>query len=229
MAINLEAYQEVLDRLKPFNARLVAVSKTKPVEDIAAFYAAGQRIFGENYVQELTEKQTLLPADIEWHFIGHLQSNKVKFITPFVHTIHAVDSLKLLQEINKQATKHQRVVHCLLQVHIAAEETKFGMDAQELQQLLQTYQANPSAFAQVRIAGMMGMATNTTNETQIREEFHQLHELFGSVKTTYFNNEPYFKELSIGMSADYHLALQEGSTLVRIGSLLFGERNYSKL
>lgn len=229
MAINLEAYHEVLDRLHPYHARLAAVSKTKPVEDIAAFYAAGQRIFGENYVQELTEKQALLPADIEWHFIGHLQSNKVKFIAPFVHTIHAVDSLKLLQEINKQAAKHQRVIHCLLQVHIAAEETKFGMDAQELQQLLQTYHADPSAFSQVRIAGMMGMATNTSNETQIREEFHQLHKLFGSVKTTYFNNEAYFKELSIGMSADYHLALQEGSTLVRIGSLLFGERNYSQM
>ncbi|MEZ2440673.1 YggS family pyridoxal phosphate-dependent enzyme [Chitinophaga sp. RCC_12] len=229
MAINLAAYHEVLDRLHPHHARLVAVSKTKPVEDIAAFYAAGQRIFGENYVQELTEKQTLLPADIEWHFIGHLQSNKVKFIAPFVHTIHAVDSLKLLQEINKQAAKHQRIIHCLLQVHIAAEETKFGMDTQELQQLLQTYQAGPSAFSQVRIAGMMGMATNTSNETQIREEFHQLRELFGSVKTTYFNNEAYFKELSIGMSADYHLALQEGSTLVRIGSLLFGERNYSQM
>ncbi|MGF6850085.1 pyridoxal phosphate enzyme (YggS family) [Chitinophaga sp. W3I9] len=228
MAINLAAYHEVLDRLHPHHARLVAVSKTKPVEDIAAFYAAGQRIFGENYVQELTEKQTLLPADIEWHFIGHLQSNKVKFIAPFVHTIHAVDSLKLLQEINKQAAKHQRIIHCLLQVHIAAEETKFGMDTQELQQLLQTYQASPSAFSQVRIAGMMGMATNTSNETQIREEFHQLRELFGSVKTTYFNNEASFKELSIGMSADYHLALQEGSTLVRIGSLLFGERNYSQ-
>lgn len=229
MAINLDTYQEVLSRLKPYHAQLVAVSKTKPAEDIAALYAAGQRIFGENYVQELTEKQALLPADIEWHFIGHLQSNKVKFIAPFVHTIHAVDSLKLLQEINKQAAKHQRVIHCLLQVHIAAEETKFGMDEQELQQLLQAYQANPAAFSQVRIAGMMGMATNTTNETQIRKEFHQLHQLFGSVKTTYFNNEAYFKELSIGMSADYQLALQEGSTLVRIGSLLFGERNYSQM
>lgn len=229
MAINLEAYQQVLSRLQPYNAKLVAVSKTKPAADIAAFYAAGQRIFGENYVQELTEKQAVLPADIEWHFIGHLQSNKVKFIAPFVHTIHAVDSLKLLQEISKQAAKQSRIIHCLLQVHIAAEETKFGMDEQELQQLLDAYTADPSAFSSVRIAGMMGMATNTTNEAQIRKEFHQLRQLFGSVKTTYFNNEAYFKELSIGMSADYTIALQEGSTMVRIGSLLFGERNYSQM
>lgn len=228
MAINLKAYQEVLSQLSPYQAKLVAVSKTKPVSDVTAFYAAGQRIFGENYVQELTEKQAVLPADIEWHFIGHLQSNKVKYIAPFVHTIHAVDSLKLLQEINKQAAKNQRVIHCLLQVHIAAEETKFGMDEQELQQLLQTYAANPADFSHVRISGMMGMATNTTNETQIHKEFHQLHQLFGSVKTTYFNHETYFKELSIGMSADYPIALQEGSTMVRIGSLLFGERNYAQ-
>ncbi|MBO9728138.1 MAG: YggS family pyridoxal phosphate-dependent enzyme [Chitinophaga sp.] len=228
MAINIAAYQQIISELQPFHAQLVAVSKTKPVVDIAAFYEAGQRVFGENYVQELVEKQAVLPADITWHFIGHLQSNKVKFIAPFVHTIHAVDSLKLLQEINKQAAKHQRIIHCLLQVHIAAEETKFGLDEQELQQLLQAYAADPAAFAAVRIAGMMGMATNTTNEAQVRKEFHQLHQLFGSVKTTYFNNEAYFKELSIGMSADYPIALQEGSTMVRIGSLLFGERNYSQ-
>ena len=229
MAINLAVYQQVLSRLSPYHAELVAVSKTKPVADIEALYAAGQRIFGENYVQELTEKQAVLPADIEWHFIGHLQTNKVKFIAPFVHTIHAVDSLKLLQEINKQAAKHQRIIHCLLQVHIAAEETKFGMDEQELQQLLNAYAADPTGFSQVRIAGLMGMATNTTNEIQVRKEFHQLRQLSGSVKHTYFNNEAYFKELSIGMSADYSIALEEGSTMVRIGSLLFGERNYSQI
>ncbi|MCW3464262.1 YggS family pyridoxal phosphate-dependent enzyme [Chitinophaga nivalis] len=228
MSINLTAYQEVLAQLLPYQAKLVAVSKTKPVADLEAFYAAGQRIFGENYVQELTEKQAVLPADIEWHFIGHLQSNKVKYIAPFVHTIHAVDSLKLLQEINKQAVKNQRVINCLLQVHVAAEETKFGMDEQEVQQLLQTWQTTPAAFSGIRITGMMGMATNTTDETQIRKEFHQLRQLFGSVKNQFFNNEPYFHELSIGMSADYTIALQEGSTMVRIGSLLFGERNYSQ-
>lgn len=229
MSINLPTYHNILARLQPYNAKLVAVSKTKPVADIEAFYAAGQRIFGENYVQELTEKQAVLPADIEWHFIGHLQSNKVKYIAPFVHTIHAVDSLKLLQEIAKQAAKHQRVINCLLQVHIGTEETKFGMDETELQQLLQNWQASQTTFSQVRIAGMMGMATNTDNETQIRKEFHQLHQLFGSVKQHYFNNESSFKELSIGMSADYPIALEEGSTMVRIGSLLFGERNYSKM
>lgn len=228
MAININAYQDVLSQLKPYHAKLVAVSKTKPVEDIEAYYATGQRIFGENYVQELVEKQAVLPADIEWHFIGHLQSNKVKYLAPFVHTIHAVDSLKLLQEINKQAAKNQRVINCLLQVHIAAEETKFGMDEQELQQLLTAWNSHQQDFANVRIAGMMGMATNTDNETQVRQEFHQLHQLFGSVKTTFFNTQDYFRELSIGMSADYTIALEEGSTMVRIGSLLFGERNYNK-
>ncbi|MBC9931956.1 YggS family pyridoxal phosphate-dependent enzyme [Chitinophaga qingshengii] len=228
MAININAYQAVLSQLKPFSAQLVAVSKTKPLEDIEAFYAAGQRIFGENYVQELVEKQAALPADIQWHFIGHLQSNKVKYLAPFVHTIHAVDSLKLLQEINKQAAKHQRVINCLLQVHIAAEETKFGMDEQELQQLLSWWNNHQSELTHVRIAGLMGMATNTDNETQVRQEFHQLHQLFGSVKTTFFNTQDYFRELSIGMSADYTIALEEGSTMVRIGSLLFGERNYNQ-
>jgi pyridoxal phosphate enzyme (YggS family) len=228
MAINLPAYQEVLSRLSAYHAELVAVSKTKPVADIEALYAAGQRIFGENYVQELTEKQVELPTDIEWHFIGHLQTNKVKYIAPFVHTIHAVDSGKLLQEINKQAARHQRVIHCLLQVHIAAEETKFGMDEQELRHLLDAYAANPAGFSQVRIAGLMGMATNTGDAAQVREEFRRLRRLFQWAKTTYFNNEAYFKELSIGMSADYPIALEEGSTMVRIGSLLFGERNYSQ-
>ncbi|WP_212005879.1 YggS family pyridoxal phosphate-dependent enzyme [Chitinophaga sp. HK235] len=228
MAINITAYKEVLSALTPYHAKLVAVSKTKPVEDIEAFYAAGQRIFGENYVQELVEKQAVLPADIEWHYIGHLQSNKVKYLAPFVHTIHAIDSLKLLQEINKQAARHQRVINCLLQVHIAAEETKFGLDEQELQQLLAFWESHPADFEHVHIAGMMGMATNTSNESQVRQEFHQLHQLFGSVKTTFFNNKDYFRELSIGMSADYPIALEEGSTMVRIGSLLFGERNYNK-
>lgn len=227
MSINITSYKEVLAQLSPYHAKLVAVSKTKPVEDIAAFYAAGQKIFGENYVQELADKQAVLPADIEWHFIGHLQSNKVKYIAPFVHTIHAVDSIRLLEEINKQAAKHARIINCLLQVHIAAEETKFGMDQQELQQLLETYTARPADFSQIRIAGMMGMATNTTNETQVRQEFHQLHQLFGSVSSTWFKTSEYFKELSIGMSADYIMALEEGSTMVRIGSLLFGERNYN--
>jgi pyridoxal phosphate enzyme (YggS family) len=224
MAINLSAYAQVKVALAPFQAKLVAVSKIKPVEDIQALYNEGQRIFGENYVQELVDKQGRLPADIAWHFIGHLQSNKVKYIAPFVDTIHAVDSIKLLQEINKQAAKHQRIIHCLLQVHIAEEETKFGMDEAELIQLLDEWQEQANTYANIRIAGMMGMATNTDNETQIRKEFHHLKALHTSIKNTYFNEQTYFKELSIGMSGDYLLALQEGSTMVRIGSLLFGAR-----
>ncbi|RFS20628.1 YggS family pyridoxal phosphate-dependent enzyme [Chitinophaga silvatica] len=229
MAINLVAYQQILQELNPYNARLVAVSKTKPAEDITALYEAGQRIFGENYVQEMTEKQGVLPSDIEWHFIGHLQSNKVKYIAPYVHTIHAVDSLKLLQEINKQAAKNQRIINCLLQVHIADEETKFGMDVNEIESLLTAFTENQSVYANIRIAGLMGMATNTDDESKIRSEFHQLHEIFNNIRNTFLKDHSYFKELSIGMSADYHIALQEGSTMVRIGSLLFGNRNYSQI
>ncbi len=228
MAINLTAYNQILGELAPYKARLVAVSKTKPVEDVEALYEAGQRIFGENYVQELVDKEAVLPHDIEWHFIGHLQSNKVKYIAPFVKMIHAVDSLKLLTEIHKQAQKNNRVIDCLLQLHIAAEETKFGLDETELYSLLDTWQQEQAQFSGVRIAGLMAMATNTTDEKQIRKEFHQLHEIFDTVKNKYFSAQDYFKERSVGMSADYPLALQEGSTMVRIGSMLFGERNYNK-
>ncbi|WP_291911408.1 YggS family pyridoxal phosphate-dependent enzyme [Chitinophaga sp. CB10] len=228
MAINLTAYQQVLAELVPYNARLVAVSKTKPVEDIRELYQQGQRIFGENYVQELVDKQASLPADIEWHFIGHLQSNKVKYIAPFVHTIHAVDSFKLLAEINKQALKHNRTVNCLLQLHVAAEETKFGMDTSELYALLDGWKHEQAAFSGVRIAGLMAMATNTDNQQQIRREFQQVKAIFDTVKRQYFSEQDYFKERSTGMSADYHIALEEGSTMIRIGSLLFGERNYHK-
>ncbi|NIG57636.1 YggS family pyridoxal phosphate-dependent enzyme [Chitinophaga sp. Cy-1792] len=228
MAINLTTYNQVLQQLAPYNAKLVAVSKTKPVADIEALYQQGQRIFGENYVQELTEKQPVLPADIEWHFIGHLQSNKVKYIAGFVSMVHAVDSFKLLAEINKQAIKNNRVINCLLQLHIAEEETKFGLDEGELIQLLDSWQQQQQEFSGIRIAGLMAMATNTSNETQIRKEFHQLQEIFVKVKERYFASQDYFKERSTGMSADYQIALEEGSTMVRIGSLLFGERNYNK-
>ncbi|HEY1164812.1 MAG TPA: YggS family pyridoxal phosphate-dependent enzyme [Chitinophaga sp.] len=223
MSINLPAYQTIQQALQPYGARLVAVSKIKPVADIQELYHAGQRIFGENYVQELVQKQPELPQDIEWHFIGHLQSNKVKYIAPFVTMIHAVDSLRLLLEINKQAAKHNRVIQCLLQVHIAEEETKFGLDATELENLMQEWQQQPGT-AHVRIAGLMGMATNTDNEAQIEREFRQLQELFRRTKERYFADQDYFRELSMGMSGDYQLALQCGSTLVRIGSLLFGAR-----
>jgi pyridoxal phosphate enzyme (YggS family) len=222
MSVNLPAYQQVLAALQPYGARLVAVSKIKPVADIQALYNAGQRAFGENYVQELVQKQPELPADVEWHFIGHLQSNKVKYIAPFISMIHAVDSFKLLQEISKQAAKHNRVIDCLLQVHIAEEETKFGMDAAELEALLQQWQRQP--LPNIRIAGLMGMATNTDNAAQVLKEFQQLKALHTAVKARYFTGHDYFRELSVGMSGDYHLALQAGSTLVRIGSLLFGAR-----
>jgi pyridoxal phosphate enzyme (YggS family) len=223
MSINLTVFQQIQETLLPHGAQLVAVSKIKPVSDIQELYNVGQRVFGENYVQELVQKQPLLPADIQWHFIGHLQTNKVKYIAPFVSMIHAVDSLRLLQEINKQAAKHNRTIDCLLQVHIAEEETKFGLDATELETLIQQWQQQ-SNTSNVRIAGLMGMATNTDNEAQIQKEFNYLHQLHARLKSTYFPDQPSFKELSMGMSGDYHLALQAGSTLVRIGSLLFGAR-----
>ena len=222
MAVNLTAYRQVLSETDHYHARLVAVSKIKPVSDILALYEAGQRIFGENYVQELVDKASQLPQDIQWHFIGHLQSNKVKYIASFVSMIHGVDSLKLLQEINKQAAKHNRAIDCLLQIHIATEETKFGLDEQELYQLLD----QASGLPHVRMAGLMGMASNTDDEAQIHREFAGLKALHGHVKAKYFPDTGDFKELSTGMSGDYKIALEEGSTLVRIGSLLFGARNY---
>jgi pyridoxal phosphate enzyme (YggS family) len=225
MSINLPAYRQIQEQLKPYAARLVAVSKTKPVTDIQALYDAGHRIFGENYVQELTQKQSTLPGDIAWHFIGHLQSNKVKYIAPFVAMIHGVDSLKLLQEINKQAGKNGRTIDCLLQVHIAEEETKFGLDAAELEALLRQWQERREEFAHVRVAGLMGMATNTGDEAQVRKEFRELKHLLLQMKERYFPAEDTFRELSMGMSGDYLPALEEGSTLVRIGSLLFGARS----
>jgi len=222
MSVNLSAYNKIKDQLKPYSAKLVAVSKIKPAADIQALYNAGQRIFGENYVQELQEKQAVLPADIQWHFIGHLQSNKVKYIAPFVTMIHAVDSMKLLEEINKQAARYNRTIECLLQVHIAEEETKFGLNEKELEQLLEQY--NKQQLPHIRIAGLMGMATNTDNAGQVKKEFHHLKELQQSLKACFFADTDTFNELSIGMSGDYTIALEEGSTMVRIGSMLFGAR-----
>ncbi|TWW00049.1 YggS family pyridoxal phosphate-dependent enzyme [Chitinophaga pinensis] len=224
MSVNLPAFQKINEQLKPYNAKLVAVSKIKPASDIQALYDAGQRIFGENYVQELQEKQPLLPADIEWHFIGHLQSNKVKYIAPFVSMVHAVDSLKLLEEISKQAAKHNRTIRCLLQVHIATEETKFGLDEKELLELLEAYKQQEIRFANIQIAGLMGMATNTDDMQQVRNEFRHLHELQQNMKQRFFPDTDALTELSVGMSGDYTIALEEGSTMVRIGSMLFGAR-----
>lgn len=202
--------------------KLIAVSKTKPADVLMEAYNAGQRVFGENNVQEMVEKQQQLPNDIEWHLIGHLQSNKVKYIAPFINLIHSVDSMKLLQEIDKQAAKNKRIIDCLLQIYIADEETKFGLGFDEAIELLRSEEF--SALKNVRIVGLMGIATNTDSEKQIKDEFYELHTFFDGIKTSFFRKEDSFKELSIGMSADYKIAMEEGSTMVRVGSLIFGQR-----
>ncbi len=206
----------------PSHVHLVAVSKTKPAAAIQEAYDGGHRCFGENKVQELVEKQDILPKDIEWHFIGHLQTNKVKYMASFVDTIHAVDSLKLLKEINKQAKKHERIIRCLLQFHIAAESSKFGMDRAEAEALL----SHPDFcnLDHVDIVGVMGMATFTHDTTQVRQEFKNLQAIFQDLKTQFFANKSSFKEISMGMSGDYEIAVEEGSTMVRIGSTIFGHR-----
>lgn len=206
----------------PDGVTLVAVSKTKPVEDIQKIYDAGQRVFGENKVQEMYDKFEALPKDIHWHLIGHLQTNKVKYIAPFVSMIHAVDSLKLLQEINKQGAKNNRVIECLLQFHIANESTKFGLSLEEATQLLE--EANLVEMRNIEIRGVMGMATFTEDESQIRHEFQTLEGYFQILKSHYFKFNDRFSEISMGMSGDYKIAIEEGSTLVRIGSKIFGER-----
>lgn len=222
--VNTLAYLSLSEQLKHQNVTLVAVSKLKPATDIKTLYDLGQRDFGENYVQELLEKTGALPEDIRWHFIGHLQSNKVKYIAPFVHLIHGVDSLKLLLEINKQGKKSGRVIDCLLQVHIATEETKFGFDNTELFQFGAYYEANKAALAHVRIRGMMGMASFSEDENQVRKEFNALKQTFEVHKAGTFLFEQSFDTLSMGMSGDYEMAIAEGSNMVRVGSLLFGRR-----
>ncbi len=203
----------------PEHVTLVAVSKTKPAEDIQTLYEAGHLDFGENKVQELVGKYDILPKDIRWHLIGHLQKNKVKYIAPFVHLIHSVDSEELLKEINKQAQKNNRMISCLLQIHIADEETKFGMEQEEAEDILKNYKIH---YPNVEIIGLMGMATFTEDETQIRNEFKYLKSVFDKFKTQ--NAE--LKTLSMGMSGDYKIAIEEGSNMVRVGSLIFGVRNY---
>jgi pyridoxal phosphate enzyme (YggS family) len=204
------------------NVKLIAVSKTKPASDIQTLYDAGQRAFGENKVQELVEKYEVLPKDIEWHLIGHLQSNKVKYIAPFVHLIHGVDSFKLLKEINKEGVKCKRIIPCLLQFHIAQEETKFGFSFEEAQEMLESNEF--VELQHVAIHGVMGMASFTEDENQIHEEFQTLHNFFQLIKSHYFKFNPMFKELSMGMSGDYKIAMEEGSTMVRVGSTIFGSR-----
>lgn len=215
--------KEVLNDL-PQDVRLVAVSKFHPAEAIQAAYDAGQRIFGESKVQEMDEKHGKLPEDIEWHFIGHLQTNKVKYIVPYVALIHAVDSYKLLVEVNKQASKTNRIIPCLLEIHIAQEESKYGFTFESCRTFLQ--EEAWKELTNVRIEGVMGMATNTDDENEIRKEFESLHRFFNELKEKYFKEQPYFKEISMGMSHDYKIAVAAGSTMVRVGSKIFGERIY---
>jgi len=201
---------------------LLAVSKTKPAAELQEAYDAGQRLFGENQVQELVEKHEQLPKDIEWHLIGHLQSNKVKYIAPFVSMIQSVDSIKLLQEINKHAQKANRVIDCLLQIYIADEETKFGLGFDEAIELLRSEEF--ATFKNIRICGLMGIATNTDNEKQVKEEYYELKTFFDGIKVSYFRKDDSFNILSMGMSSDYKLAIEQGSNMVRLGSTIFGSR-----
>ncbi len=215
-------YAQVLQTLAPFGAQLVAVSKNHSTQAILELYHQGQRDFGENRVQELLPKYEMLPKDIRWHFIGHLQSNKVKYVAPFVYLIHSVDSFDLLREIHKQALKNQRTIPCLLQFHIAQEHSKYGFDPQDIN----TWNAQTfEPFSQVQIAGVMGMATFTDDQEQVRREFRQLRQIFETLKKQVFAGQNIFRECSMGMSDDYHIALAEGSTMVRIGTLLFGQRS----
>lgn len=224
MTVNKDAYLSLKSQLQQENVQLVAVSKTKPVSEIMELYHLGQRSFGENYVQELMEKQSQLPHDIDWHFIGHLQTNKVKYLVPFVSLIQGVDSLRLLREINKQAEKANKVLGVLLQVHIAREETKFGFDASELQHLWFKHAEALQQLKNVHIKGLMGMASLTTDDEKIRSEFRALKQLFDAHAGQAINGSR-MSVLSMGMSSDYKIAVQEGSTMVRVGSLLFGARS----
>jgi len=210
------------NELSTLRVSCVAVSKTKPIEQLLEAYEAGQRVFGENQVQELVAKHEVLPKDIEWHLVGHLQTNKVKYIAPFIQLIHSVDSFKLLQEINKQALKHDRVIDCLIQVYIADEDTKFGLAFDEVIELLRVLEEQP--LPHVRIRGLMGIATNTSNEKLIKEEFYELKMFFDGIKLSFFSTHESFDILSMGMSSDYKIAIQQGSTMVRLGSNIFGER-----
>ncbi|MBN2522306.1 MAG: YggS family pyridoxal phosphate-dependent enzyme [Bacteroidales bacterium] len=218
---------EKLKKELPETVKLIAVSKTKSAEQILEAYYSGHKIFGENKVQELAGKYEILPKDIEWHMVGHLQTNKVKYIVPFVSIIHAVDSLKLMIEINKQALKHHRIIDCLLQLKIAREESKFGLNFSEVKLILESDEYHK--LNNIRILGVMGMASFTDNTSTIRDEFKELVRIFKSIRQDYFAGMPEFKELSMGMSTDYKIAIEEGSTMVRIGSQIFGKRVYCNL
>ena len=220
IAVNLQELRKHI----PSHVKLICVSKFHPESSIIEAYDCGERVFGENKVQELTRKYENLPTDIQWHFIGHLQTNKVKYIVPFVDLIHGIDSVKLLAEVNKQAAKVNRKVNCLLQMHIAQEETKFGFDEKEISEFLETM--NPDDFSYVNICGLMGMATFTDNKEQTRSEFKNLKRMFDKIKNQYLSTNHHFTELSMGMSDDYQIAIEEGSTMIRIGTTIFGNRVY---
>ena len=227
MAADLEKnLNKVKSEMGEATAKLIAVSKKQPIESIQKLYELGHRAFGENIVQELTDKYEKLPKDIEWHMIGHLQSNKVKYIAPFVSLIHSVDSLSLLKEINKRAKQNNRVIPVLLQLHIAEEETKYGLSHEEMIELLSSEQLKE--FENVKIVGLMGIATNTPKQKEITEEFKELYSFFDGIKKSYFRKDPDFKELSMGMTSDFHLALKQGSTMIRVGTKIFGARYYPK-
>lgn len=221
--MNVQNYEQILKDVSEKNVQLVAVSKLKPAEKILELYNYGHKVFGENYVQELVEKTHILPKDIEWHFLGHLQSKKVKQIAPFVHTIHAVDSIKLLNEIEKRAEENNRTINCLIQVHIAKEQTKFGFSYDELDEIIEQLNIKPPKFA--KVIGLMGMATFTEDQEQIRHEFNHLRHKFEKIKSEKLVDNEFFEQISMGMSADYKIAIEEGSTIIRVGSLLFGNRS----
>ena len=225
MMLNIKENIEEIVKTLPEGVRLIAVSKTKPVEYIEEAYAGGQRAFGENRPQEMAAKYRQLPKDIEWHMIGQLQEKNVKYIASFVKLIHSVDSLKLLQKIDREALKNERMIDCLLEFHIAEEETKSGLDWEEACRLLESDEFK--VLEHIRIVGVMGIATYTEDREQIRKEFRELHRIFGLLKATYFQEEESFKELSMGMSGDYPIAVEEGSTMVRVGSAVFGARDYN--
>lgn len=222
--MNIEKYYEIKNNL-PANVQLIAVSKTKPASDIQLLYDEGQRAFGENKAQEMKAKHEELPQDIQWHFIGHLQTNKIKYIAPYVTLIHSIDSLELLREVNKHALKNDRVINCLLQFHVAEEETKFGFSLDECEEMLRS--EDFKQLKNVKICGVMGMGTNTDDMEQVKGEFHHLHQIFNTLKQDFFMDNECFKELSMGMTDDYPIAIGEGSTMIRVGSAIFGARNYS--
>jgi pyridoxal phosphate enzyme (YggS family) len=219
IAENLKKLQSSI----PANVRIVAVSKTKPVASIMEAYRAGQRIFGENKVQEMVLKQPMIPSDAEWHFIGHLQTNKVRYIAPFIVLIHSIDSLNLLNEVNKEGYKNNRVIDCLLQFHIATEETKFGLNLEDARKILES--SSYKSMKNIRITGVMGMSSLTEDQALIRKEFRNLGDYYRMIKSEYFENDDSFRELSMGMSGDYNIAIEEGSTIVRIGTSIFGAVN----